>query len=650
MRVGRYVMCLFKAVESRLTSLFVVVALFSAYGSAQTGSTINPQFSNGVAHSEMYPGTSLDSRVNACILDAETGAHGATSHICSSEGESTNNMIFNTINVGDAQSDSVTWVLPSVCSWVFLPSTHFNGTLPGIMQYGKTNIVGRDGHFGCQFMNLTGASGLYTIYELAPSAGYARASGFLIANKMVPTALGPAMLINGGADTSYFQDIEVDQYMGGGTGIQIGGAGAPCCSASLNRITGYNNNSGGIVLSIVGNGSGEPNGLFINNSSFGHPATGQPVISCTDSAYGYTTVSFTNIYEEGSSADNTTSLNQVNGCRSVHVSGMEMKGEDGPGTASGWQLNGSVSTSFDIQGLSMLLGFSFPAVAVQNNLASYCSAPPCNVQTDAYGSLSSYSTGSQWSDQINVFGGYKVNGAPLSFSNLAGVISVPTQLPLAANGTFGAMRGDGTSITCVAGVCSSLTGGSGTVTGSGYPGSIPLWTNATNVTSSALSDNGSVVTSSEPLSVTGNIASTGTIAAAQLSAPAIIGSTLHSGSCVATTTGGVLTTVNGYCQVVSTESVPFSPTPVFNKSVGSSRIVVTGNITTFTLLAGADGQHKCLNFVHDATSSSYNVTPPSNVRGFFGMGSSPNGHNLQCYTYFQLDNAWEAESPGVLNQ
>jgi hypothetical protein len=49
--------------------------------------------------------------------------------------------------------------------------------------------------------------------------------------------------------------------------------------------------------------------------------------------------------------------------------------------------------------------------------------------------------------------------------------------------------------------------------------------------------------------------------------------------------------------------VPFTATPVLNKNVGSSRILVAGNITTFTLPAGSDGQQTCLNFVHDATSN-----------------------------------------------
>jgi hypothetical protein len=628
----------------------VALVLFSLPVAAQTGTTIDPQFANGVAHSELYPGSSLDERVNACILDAETGEHGATSHICSSEGESANNMIFGTINVGDTASDPVTWVLPSICNWEILSSSHFTGTEPGILQYSQTNIVGRGGKYSCQIQNNTGSKQLYTIYEAAPNSTYVRASGFSIVNKGAATALGPAMLITGGADTSYYQDIEVVQYVAGGTGIQIGGAGKPCCSASLNRITGYGNNTGGPLLSIVGNNAGAPNGVTIANSSFGHPAAGVPVISCIDNYSHGTTIAFINLYEEGTTADNTTPLNQVNGCRSIHVSGMEMKVEGGSATAPGWQLNGTNVTNFDIQGLAMTLGFVYPAIAVQNNQSPSCSRPPCNVLTDTHGDLAAYSSAEQWAGQINVFGGYEVDGEPLSFANLAGTLSVPSQLGLSTNTTFGAMRGDGTSITCVDGVCSSLTGGSGTLTGSGFPGSIPLWTNAINQTSSAISDNGNLISSKEPMSVTGNITATGTVSAAQISSPAIVGSALHQGSCVATYTGGLLGTADGFCQVASTESVSFSATPVFSNTVGSSRIVVSGNLSFTLAAAGGDGQHKCLNFVHDATSNAYKVTAPANVHGFFIIGSAPGKHNLQCFTYFNMDGAWEAESPGVINQ
>lgn len=74
--------------------------------------------------------------------------------------------------------------------------------------------------------------------------------------------------------------------------------------------------------------------------------------------------------------------------------------------------------------------------------------------------------------------------------------TVPTaRLTLATNAAMGIMEGDGTSITCVAGVCSSLSGGSGTVTTTGSPasGNLTKFSGATSITNGDLS--GDVTTS-----------------------------------------------------------------------------------------------------------------------------------------------------------
>lgn len=97
-----------------------------------------------------------------------------------------------------------------------------------------------------------------------------------------------------------------------------------------------------------------------------------------------------------------------------------------------------------------------------------------------------------------------------------------------------------------------------------------------------------------------------------------------------------------------TETVTFSATPTFSVLTYISRIVLTGNITSFTMGAGQDGQRKCLNFVQGA--GSYTVTPPSNVWGFFSVGTISGEHNQQCFDYYSADTAWESESVGVINQ
>lgn len=100
----------------------------------------------------------------------------------------------------------------------------------------------------------------------------------------------------------------------------------------------------------------------------------------------------------------------------------------------------------------------------------------------------------------------------------------------------------------------------------------------------------------------------------------------------------------------SNENLTFSATPTFSASTTSSRIALSGNITSFTLASGSDGQNKCLEFTHDATSNAYTVVGPSNVVGLMGVGSVASKRNFQCFTYFSTDGAWIANSPGVINE
>lgn len=98
------------------------------------------------------------------------------------------------------------------------------------------------------------------------------------------------------------------------------------------------------------------------------------------------------------------------------------------------------------------------------------------------------------------------------------------------------------------------------------------------------------------------------------------------------------------------ENLSYSATPTFSPSLATSRIALSGNITTFTLGAGGDGQSKCLLFVHDATGSTYMVSPPANVIGFMAVGNTASKRSFQCFNYFQTDSLWMANSPGVINQ
>lgn len=101
--------------------------------------------------------------------------------------------------------------------------------------------------------------------------------------------------------------------------------------------------------------------------------------------------------------------------------------------------------------------------------------------------------------------------------------------------------------------------------------------------------------------------------------------------------------------LASSETVAFSATPVFSIATRTSMLTLTGNVSSFTLAAGTDGQEKTLIFCNDATGG-YTVTAPANVRGFMTVGTTAGKCSAQHFTYSAAQSAWLADSPGVMNQ
>jgi hypothetical protein len=101
--------------------------------------------------------------------------------------------------------------------------------------------------------------------------------------------------------------------------------------------------------------------------------------------------------------------------------------------------------------------------------------------------------------------------------------------------------------------------------------------------------------------------------------------------------------------VASEESIASSATPTFSTAYRESTTVLTANITSFTLAAGTAGQEKTLTFCQNATGG-YTVSPPSNVHGFFTVGTTLSKCSSQHFTYNSTQTAWLADSPGVINQ
>ena len=199
-------------------------------------------------------------------------------------------------------------------------------------------------------------------------------------------------------------------------------------------------------------------------------------------------------------------------------------------------------------------------------------------------------------------------------------------------------------------------------------GYIPLAGSATTITGDSHIDDGvttsGTITSTEPIAVTGSThgvtipagtAVSGATGEVVYASDATNGyaevnenNTGLSRVCTAGNYTSVCPASGGSATVASAEVVSFSATPTFSTSYNVSRIVLTSNITSFTLGAGADGQDKTLCFKQG--SGPYTVTGPSNVHGFFTIGTASGDWNCQNFVYDNTDSFWLAVGTGFVNE
>jgi hypothetical protein len=101
--------------------------------------------------------------------------------------------------------------------------------------------------------------------------------------------------------------------------------------------------------------------------------------------------------------------------------------------------------------------------------------------------------------------------------------------------------------------------------------------------------------------------------------------------------------------VTNSETVTYSAVPAFSTATRASMMTLTGNVTSFTLGAGTDGQEKTLEFCQNATGG-FTVAAPANVHGFMTVGTTASKCSAQHFIYSAGEAAWLADSPGVVNE
>jgi hypothetical protein len=383
----------------------------SYFGTTTFSGPIFSKVVNGISYSNLYSGSTLDVRANACISDAETLANGNTTGICDSTGETGAESILATIVVGSLANAPVTWRLPINATWT--ASGFTGGTACAIQQYSQTKIVGEEVPISDMVItNTSAANGLSALYCNTPGtngSAYFRASGFYLRDNTVALNSGYVMLVSSGFDGTYYGHIQVTNYAAGQGGILVGGNGAgsvPCCTMSFDHITVGGNFTGGVQMEVLGSTSnGSPNSILCLSCSLTHPASGTNNFVCLDANAHTASVTFVDLYEEGAQTSNTTAYNSINGCARILVSGGGVESIFANATNTIWNVtSNSHLTSLLVDGQQLVKNFTLPNTAAITE--QYCNGvvSPCTIPSNAQGLLTSYRSLMNYFDQTYTFG------------------------------------------------------------------------------------------------------------------------------------------------------------------------------------------------------------------------------------------------------
>lgn len=97
------------------------------------------------------------------------------------------------------------------------------------------------------------------------------------------------------------------------------------------------------------------------------------------------------------------------------------------------------------------------------------------------------------------------------------------------------------------------------------------------------------------------------------------------------------------------ETVASSATPTFSASIGTSYMVMTTSVSTFTLPSGVDGAHKTICWGQG--TGGFTAAAPTNVHGFAGVGLTASLYSCQTFVFNGANTIWLSDgSPGVINQ
>jgi hypothetical protein len=276
---------------------------------------------NGISHSELYTGATVDVRVNACLSDALNGTNGNTSLLCDSSGESGNQTIAATIVIGDNNNDKVGLILPCGVYW----TGSMTNTTPVVEQYAGTTVTSNCASNGPQMQFTTNSSSNPSvIYEIVSGTSlnypYVYDHGFQITNDGGgghATSTGVGFLLTGQiADASVLDAVNVfdnlDAYP-----AEIYGA---CCQTTWTHSS-INAGFYGTPLLIQTDSGNFTRDFTFSNGTIVHPGAGNSAVFCNDTRNS-TVSSFAldHVYTETGESSNPAAIYLINGCTRASIS------------------------------------------------------------------------------------------------------------------------------------------------------------------------------------------------------------------------------------------------------------------------------------------------------------------------------------------
>jgi hypothetical protein len=189
---------------------------------------------------------------------------------------------------------------------------------------------------------------------------------------------------------------------------------------------------------------------------------------------------------------------------------------------------------------------------------------------------------------------------------------------------------------------------------SGVASSDLLWADSTAHRLKMNNNNGGAITIASTTDLLSYLPLTGGTLSGNLTLPCTVytGSSSGSVTVCAQAAAGTPTvqwpTTSGQVALTTAEVVTYSATPTFTPGDSLSGIVLTGNITSFTMGATASGTSHTLCFVQG--SGSYTVAGPANVHGLGTIGTTSGKYNCQSFIYYAAASIWVANGPMQINE